>query len=327
MRNVIKAGFIWCGILLSLVCNAQVHPPLGALPMQFNGSFAGEAGVPRLSLNSSYFWERVISYRESSLYTSDLSYDQFIPGIRSGVGLTVGGHKFFRTFQQPSNQEEVVQSYHVTLAVAPKISIKGKYTLSPSISVQYFERNLVSEEPQTAAATLRVKGVASQFGLLWNTPKYYIGYSFNGFGYTNSKGEILSHGDTILVTNANLPYYFTSRLQAGYTFQRSSESDFSITPQVVILLTDRFRYSEESLFSRYVEAYNLNFRYKQFIWGVNNAGIHVGLQTERLRFMLTNDNGYFHGINRRSSSGRDSYIGNFSLRYLLRDPSLKENHY
>ena len=321
MRNIIKAGLFWCGILLSFVCNAQYSPPLGALPMQFNGSFAGEAGVPRVSIIGSYYWHRAPSVVEWNSYHSDLSYDQFIPAIRSGVGLSVGGYKW-ESLWEPERQIEG-ESYYVALAVAPKISIKGKYTLSPSIIVRYDDGNSTSKESQVAA-TFRSKRVTSQFGLLWNTPKYYIGYSFNGFSHSELEGESLSNGIKTPVVNIKRPYRFNSLLQAGYTYQRSSESNFSITPQLVIRVIYPDRGSGESLFRSYVEAYNLNFRYKKFIWGVNNAGVHVGLQTERLRLMMTNDNGYFtERYNRSFSSESKSYHGNLSLRYLFKDPSRK----
>lgn len=94
----------------------------------------------------------------------------------------------------------------------------------------------------------------------------------------------------------------------GYTFQRSSESKFSFTPQLLLSI-DKFNSSAPLRI--HFEDFILNFRYKQFIWGFNNRGIHVGWQTDKLRLMLTNGLGIGVGKN------NFSYTGNLSFLYVF----------
>jgi hypothetical protein len=132
--TIFKSGFIWCGILLSFSCFAQFGNergtiPLGVLPMQYNGSFAGETGSARCSSNLGYTY-----YHPGSHFNTAISYDQFIPTIRTGIGVTVGTGRM--------QSGETIFNYStkdkgISLAIAPKLSIKGKFTISPSLDFTY----------------------------------------------------------------------------------------------------------------------------------------------------------------------------------------------
>lgn len=115
-------------------------------------------------------------------------------------------------------------------------------------------------------------------------------------------------------------------LQAGYTFQRSTESKFSFTPQIMVrAIGDRYNhYTNSDYFFEEFEytfdrpyslllRYNLNFRYSKFIGGLNNAGVHVGFQNDRLRVMVTN-----RGLLNFFQPG-SSYNGNLSFRYVFKE--------
>lgn len=289
MRNFIKAGFVWGGMLLSFAAQGQ-SIPLGALPMQYIGSFAGEAGAPRLNVNSIYYWKgsRAVGVNQSEGFHSFVSYDHFTPAIRTGVGITAGTG---RGASKTHGQDKSYKEHFLALDIAPKISIKGKYTLSPSISIHY-----IRSIDEYAGHEFRIGGFGSWVGLLWNTPKYYIGYSFNGIGYNP-------------YTVLPYIYHFTSFFQLGYAFQKSSESDFSFTPQLVILVSNPFRNLQVNKVDRYI-GYNMNFRYKKFIWGLNNAGVHLGVQTARLRLMVTNN---------AALVSQNRYVGNLSFRYVFKE--------
>jgi hypothetical protein len=68
---------------------------------------------------------------------------------------------------------------------------------------------------------------------------------------------------------------------------------------------------ERNIRVNYLRAINLNFRYKQFIWGVNNTGVHLGWQNSRVRVMASTFTNAIEG------DDDEGYTGNFSLRYVL----------
>jgi hypothetical protein len=151
--------------------------------------------------------------------------------------------------------------------------------------------------------------------MLFNANKFYIGYSVNLLNRTRSNKEGLL---------GNRGFY--SDVQMGYTFERNSASKFSFTPQLVIGIVKDW-YTSRVMVG--LQGYNANFRYKQFIWGVNDGGvlfatrgnpdrrlsdlggIHIGCQTEKFRVMLTNT----YSNNRQYEDLR--YTGNLSFRYIL----------
>jgi hypothetical protein len=143
--------------------------------------------------------------------------------------------------------------------------------------------------------------VRSRAGVLFNTDKYYVGYS------------------AILLMGRHVDYL--SHLQLGYTFGSSSKSNFSFTPQLALRLGYNGRYSPHSTWyvgsirgkGVGVEAFSLGCRYKQFLWGVNNVGVHVGWQTERLRVTVTNNAGLVR------LADFMPYTGNLSLRYVFKE--------
>lgn len=130
---------------------------------------------------------------------------------------------------------------------------------------------------------------------------------------------------------------YNSYLQLGYSFQRSSASKFSFTPQLAFQIYD---HTQTNKLMVEIKAINLNFRYNKFIWGVNNSGIHVGWQTEKFRLMLSNDIGavnyfmdranlyinYMSQINKikpinnfKDGYRGRGYIGNLSFRYIIKN--------
>lgn len=138
--------------------------------------------------------------------------------------------------------------------------------------------------------------------ILVNAPKWYVGYSIDLFTHNEIRYSSTDFG-------VNFGRRFRSYWQFGYTFQRSSESKFSFTPQL-LFLTNIPAYGDDFRYFGFT-ALNLNFRYQKVIWGLSNAGLHVGLQTKRLRLMLasTARSGGFSGT---------SYVGNLSFRYIFK---------
>jgi hypothetical protein len=142
MKNL-KRTLTCLGILLSYFSYSQVSPPLGSLPMLYNGGFAGESGQGRLALGiqtSKRLW--------NGNFSGYGSYDHFFSKISTGIGLTaiVG-----------------TQNAYI-LSISPKISFKGKYTLAPFVEGSY-----ISDKFEGGG------------GFLFNSQKFYLGYSLTTF--------------------------------------------------------------------------------------------------------------------------------------------------
>ncbi len=302
-----------CGIVISTAClsQGQAEIPLGAMPMQYNPSFAGQMGGPRISSSTGYDLRRFNFVNDhasrTKTYSIYTSYDQFIPLIRSGIALTAGVEGEKNIFNSVDGNNKNVRhditnrSKFVSLAVAPKLSIRGKYTLSPSVDIAYssLQSNTAFSSADSSSRYTEFENLEfqSRAGILFNTHKYYIGYSVILFQHIRNP-----------YTNMylNLGRNFQSFLQMGYTFQKSSESKFSFTPQLLLRVS---KFNGSAPLRINFEDIILNFRYKQFIWGFNNRGIHVGWQTEKIRLMLTNGLG----------GGKNNfyYTGNLSFRYIF----------
>ncbi len=294
-----NSGLVRTGILLLLTaCGQQVlAQPLGALHMQYNGGFAGEAGSPRLNSNVGF---TSAGWTYGKMYHLTTSYDQFIPALRSGIGATVSS-------SHATGPRYKYNWQGFSVAVAPKISLNGKWTFSPSLDLSYHAGRSIIRDNRWGG-NVESERWRSRVGLLFNTSKFYVGYSVAVVDYLSIR---YANG----VVESGRPYRLTSYLQIGYTFQRSPESDFSFTPQLTIATGSNqytsFTY-DDRLGINFFEAFHLNFRYKQFIWGVNNTGVHVGWQRSRFRIMSSN----MLGVGGRNDGG---YSGNVSLRYLFKE--------
>jgi hypothetical protein len=294
--------------------------------MQYNSSFAGQAGSPRFSSNIRY-GQQGSDYSSFRGFITHASYDQFIPAIRSGIGIIAnyGCGNLKNDYNYNSSNVAIVfsdvssQNTSLTLAIAPKISFRGKYTLSPSVDFTYgfadVKRTTNPKLDTIFDADVNFLTVRSRAGLLFNANKVYIGYSVDLFN------QIRSNKEGLLGNKG-----FFSDVQMGYTFERSSAAKFSFTPQLAISIVKDWYTSRVKIG---LQGYNANFRYRQFIWGLNDGavlfatrgnsdrrlselgGIHVGWQTEKFRVMLTNaysKNTYFEEFR---------YTGNLSFRYIL----------
>jgi hypothetical protein len=308
------------GILLFLPTFGQgwADIPLGAMPMQYNPSFAGQMGGPRISSSMGYdllkFNYRDVPESRKKSYSLYTSYDQFIPAIRSGIGITAGfgGDKNIFNSVVINNKhvrhDITDRNKFLSIALAPKLSIKGKYTLSPSVDMAYatFRSHTIYYPDYPADSGRRNINFINQewqskAGLLLNTNKFYMGYSVVLFNYLKNPA-----------TNSflNIKVDFQSFFQIGYTFQRRSTSKFSFTPQLLLSIS---KFNSAAPLRLQFEDIIVNFRYQQFIWGGNNRGIHLGWQTDQLRILFTNS----LGIGGGSGTNRFRYIGNLSLRFIL----------
>lgn len=300
--TITKICILWCGILSSLNCDGQIRwqpdrLPLGVMPMEFNPSFAGQAGAARISSGNFYSKSSKIYGYENS-YGTIISFDHFIPVVASGIGITAG---YFGG--NGVNHER--ESAYTSLSIAPKISIKGKYTLSPSFDFSYSSFNQSFSfftHPSDIRSGPKAESISSRAGLLFNTNKYYIGYSV----YLYSRYTALRDG----VRESGINSVFGSNLQLGYTFQRSSESKFSFTPQISFFINKK-THPENKVIR--LAGYNLNFNYRKYLAGVSNAGLHLGWQDKRFRIVA----GSNLGVPPVPDSSFRIFSGNLSFRYIF----------
>lgn len=268
MIRLLKTGFFWAGFLCLNFCYGQEKDiPLGALPMQYNSSFAGQADQLRFSSNYMFSRYRIgIDSYQSGIFAS---IDQFVPAIGSGIGFNAGYMYSSLHDRPPYPNFEVPSVYNIGLAIAPKFSIKGKVTISPSIDFNFNYHK---------SSNWEIHEYKSRVGLLVNTAKGYIGVSANLFN--EPKVDLLNDMSI-------LDYYLYDRnrskftFQLGYTFQRSSDSKFSVTPQLVIPI----KHDKHKDFV--ITKFMLNFRYEKLLFGISDAGVHAGWQTDRIRIIGT----------------------------------------
>lgn len=249
------------------------------------------------------------------LFSTHTSFDHFVPAIASGIGISTSYY---------GNNSDYFEGggYDISLAIAPKISIKGKYTLSPSVDISHGSLHstyTIGYNTYERIEDFKQEFIRSRLGLLFNTNRYYVGVSFFAF---NKNDHAIYPGGIRSTYNLN-PYKHLGAFQFGYTFQKSPESKFSFTPQLSIHLYDENFTTDEGLILP-VPYFNFNFRYTKYIMGVSNAGFHVGLQTEKLRLMVSNNFNLFQFGPSNLFFGNGP-ISNLSLRYVFHKTD--KNHF
>jgi hypothetical protein len=295
-------------MLLGFICHGQGMEqviPLGTLPMEFNSSFAGQAGSPRLNTLIHYGGSRMMGRRNDFAYA--VSYDQFIPTISSGIAFTVMNHSehydwtnaFFAPNPNMNNEIPGKVNYRsASIAIAPKIAIKGKYTLSPSMDLTY---NQVNTSNMPFIDDSERNFLRSKASLLFNSNKFYAGYAV----YMLNRKILMQDGDGRRQSS------FLSFLQMGYTVKTNEESKFSFTPQIAIRISDQYYLSRRNPFYQdAVRAFNLNFMYKQISWGFNNTGVHGGWQNNNLKVLVS-------ALIKQERLSDTMYSANISLRYVF----------
>jgi len=303
-----------CRFLFAVIALVSVNSfgqivPVGTFPTFYNGGFAGEAGAPRIS--SAFLLLNQGRPNNHTDFNSYLSVDHFFKKIRSGVALTYGnGVTTFPAFRN-----------NLSLAVSPKFSVNGKFTLAPFVMIDY-------DKQRTPSAMGRQQEVQVKTGFLINSAKAYIGISAR----IVDKWKSSFYNDPQY--NDSRVYFFDHMqydLQAGYTFQSTPKSKFSFTPQLLINWTSYYNVFSQRINAISLTDLNLTFRYNKFIYGVNTTGLMVGFQTDRIKLQLTglyaSKGGYrtekeisSHTVFRTDYliSSAKTYVGVLSFRYIIK---------
>jgi len=279
-----------CGFLYSESLHSQ-FAPVGVLPMQYNPSFAGSAGNIRLVSNFSYGFRDYGDSDNRNETGASFSFDTFVPKIRSGIGIKSTG--FLGTNQRGS--ENYKNNYgSISFIAAPKFSVKGKFTISPSFQFSYTE---VYHEYTYGSDYLKINGFSGNAGILVNTSNYYFGFSIRVF---QSEVPEQIHKEKLV-----------SSFQFGYCFQKSENSRFSFTPQLAIPIVVYSDYDFQK------PEYTLGFRYDHYLFGAYNydewypSGFQLGWQKNGWRIMFCNV------IKLGLGSHYPGYEGDLSLRYIF----------
>ncbi len=247
------------------------------LPMYYIPSFAGNLGRVRVASENFYKYS---DYNKT--FSTMVSVDGFVPKLSSGVG-------FFLGYDNYSNKPGTGYDYHSNYSsmgfiFAPKISIKGKYTLSPGLSLTgnnvhkymgehiaavYDPKNFEPHYVDFSAKYVTQNKFTEKASLLFNTKKFYIGAAFNCSVKKLSLWNII--------------------LQTGATFQRTDESKFSFSPNVVwsqLYSREIYYYTTKRTLHQYSPTnVNLNFRYQKVLFGLNYYSFMVGFQHKNFRVM------------------------------------------
>lgn len=295
----------------SAICQSV---PVGLMPMQYNGSFAGSAGNSRIS--SSFIFE---GYNDKHGFydlfslVSQISYDRYYPKLKSGVGITVNNftHDFTAQNSWGGSWSSKLRLSSINLDIAPKLSIKGKYTISPSIRLRYYG-NFIEYTSENIDLNPSIEngyndGLTSRLGILFNADRYYIGFSFPLFRTTF---EDFNWSE------------FSTYIQLGYTYQKEESSKFSFTPQLLFDL--RAKGNEyDKILNRVL--YNLGVRYGQWLGSLIGEdkfipiGFQLGWQHNGCRIIAINrfvEGSYSPGLAIRYIFNQDKesihiYDGNF----------------
>lgn len=281
---------------------SQSYLPVGIMPMEYNSSFAGSAGNARISSNT-YYRPLNDEYSQGSQFGFYASYDKFLPKLRSGIGFKTSGiTSSYSGSYFDSDSKSKGRVFNFSVILAPKISVKGKYTISPSLELGY-NNNYRHSTWQDKGIFRNWKdtrsGFTSMASILFNASNYYFGYMARIY---QDKRSYYSDSDE---------FDFYSAFQFGYSFQKSIDSKFSFTPQLVFPLVANSR-----SFEWYWPAYNLSFRYNHFIISAINQfntsypiGFQLGWQKNGWRILVSNE---FKDVSRE-----DQYTANLSLRYVF----------
>jgi hypothetical protein len=322
---MIKRLFIGLAFLYSIHAFAQ-QPPIGVLPTFYNCGFAGEAGSPRIAAYS-----YLTAYRGNSqlpLYGNYVSYDNFLKKIRSGLSIMVG-HSEYRY----SNYE--ARSKYASMAISPKFSFNGKYTLAPFVRFNLSGgRSEMVTTDNTAPQPLQLKSISGSIssGVLFNSSTWYLGLTFGNLSHTFYRRSSVP----VNTIENERPLKVNFSFHAGYTFQRTPDSKFSFTPQI-ILSPFRYRYTFSYTIGNMhyertdadagvsINHLNLMFRYKRILAGANVQRIKI----DRYFFKSWNDPDVMIGyqakkfrivLNQRFES-KYVYHGELGIRYTMKGSS------
>ncbi len=292
---------------------------IGIMPMEFNPSFAGNSGGHRIVALGGYEHSggktqqlNFYSYRDFRKQSSPLgviSYDNFIPKLASGVGVYFSeinskwGSRLEGDTVPSRNDDKAMKA---GINISPKISIRGKYTIAPSVGLNfrhynynfYSGKNIHYLDKQSFKSDIFYIST----GLLFNTKQFYVGYAYFFAPYTGG-ANIRS-----LYEDKNLKEKSYGYIQAGYNFRKSMDSKASYTIQSIIMTKTKMDWND------LINNINFTFKYKKVLLGLSTSSFGgaqwfagLGYQTEKIKIFYSQNLQYVNYL----------YSGELSCRILI----------
>lgn len=303
---------IWLSFLLC--CHALYSPGqtpwVNAIPTLYHPSFAGSTDQLRIATNNildlDNFNTSGLNLYRTVINQNHLSVDKFIGKIHTGIGM--GLRYSTLTDEGIPRKADYLEG---NIAIAPKFSFRGKYTISPSLQItagklrddfSYVDNGFAG--PFVMHYPYTVRYICVKAGLMYNTKSFFIGAACI---FTNKVYSTLTDP-----FRSNYSLTFLERLSfiAGYTFRRSEESKFSFTP--VLLFGLQPNYWNQFMSKEYHTNIYFNFKYKKAIAGVDlHTNIMFGYEGEKVKIMLV------QRYRTQSALGEKAYSAQLSLRCLL----------
>ncbi|MCD6067244.1 MAG: hypothetical protein K0S33_2070 [Bacteroidetes bacterium] len=240
---------------LTIATHAQdaTFSQFNAVPLYYNPAFAGAIEKPRLALSYRNQWK-------GGYQTGYASYDQTVRALHGGVGIIAhndySGHALNR--------------FYAGAAYAPKFILSDKIGISPGIAVGYMRTSLnfnnlkpipgVVYKIDSTITYTPSDNLDVSAGVVMNTKKFYAGFAVN---HVNAPKIRIVDGGNV----GSMPMKFV--VQTGYTIQKTEDSDFSSSINLI--------YHKQSVFSFFQT--NLTFRYKRVLAGIgsSNTDIYIGM--------------------------------------------------
>jgi hypothetical protein len=312
-------------LLLCAIHSRAQQIPVGALPTTYNGGFAGEAGAMRIASYSSLDYNRIARSdgRHWGSAGTSISVDNFIAKIRSGIAITAGYNA----------AGSVYSNHSISMAISPKFSYKGKITFAPFADFSFdYDKIRFPDFPSSSYPTnYNANSYGIRTGFLINSAKAYLGLSANVLDYATATTPLIKDRLRFL---SEMSY----QVQTGYTFQRTPESKFSFTPQIVVSYAHfSFEDQQNHVTKKYTAIslidFNMMFRYKKLITGFNCNGIVLGYQNSRFKLQIAgfHTKSYFTKFMKISEKTHFQttwfvaapWSGSVSLRYIFNKKTLK----
>jgi hypothetical protein len=241
---------------------------VGIMPMEFNPSFAGNAGGHRLVTFAGYTSTKegegrmkgnyVNSFNKESMPVLGFSYDNFISKLATGIG-------FFTSWNN-SDERTIIANLKSSalktgVVISPKVSLKGKYTIAPSIGLTYKQWRFALRDIYSYPINGKYDALNLSAGLLFNSEGFYLGYSYY---FVPFKGkDVYTFYEDKKQTHVFSKMY--GIVQTGFKYQRNKESKTSYSLQAAIRVDKYFEGAD--LFN------NINFtvKHKSVLFGAATA--------------------------------------------------------
>jgi type IX secretion system PorP/SprF family membrane protein len=238
MKKII-AIYIVCCFAWSLA-NAQdvIFTQFYTTPMQLNPAFAGNTLAPRIGVNYRDQWHNV-----SKAYTTfTASYDQFIDGFNSGIGLSILSDKAGGGIYQKNN---ATVSYAYRLRI-PRAKMNVKFGIEAGLGQTNVDWNKLVFLDMIDPVKGYVSGAATQEVAPLSFNKSYFDVStgflvYSDHWYAGASFKHLNTPDQSILDNKaqlsdGLPILYS--LQGGYEIvlsrgKRNSVASF-VTPNILI---------------------------------------------------------------------------------------------